>query len=103
MFMSSSPCNLIAAVAFDWAGITVGHGNLALVLTLQRVFANRRMAGGNQKIIVDEAIKAWTLDGAYTTFEEKNKGSITPGKMADFVVLQKDPRTVDPDTIKDIV
>jgi predicted amidohydrolase YtcJ len=59
--------------------------------------------GGNQKISVDEAIKVWTLDGAYTTFEEKNKGSITPGKLADFVVLQKDPRTVDPDTIKDIV
>jgi predicted amidohydrolase YtcJ len=59
--------------------------------------------GGNQKITVDEAIKAWTLDGAYTTFEEKDKGSITPDKLADFVVLQKDPRTVAPDTIKDIV
>jgi predicted amidohydrolase YtcJ len=59
--------------------------------------------GGNQKITVDEAIKVWTLDGAYTTFEEKNKGSITPGKLADFVVLEKDPRTVDPEAIKDII
>ena len=45
----------------------------------------------------------WTLDGAYATFEEKIKGSITPGKLADFVVLQKDPRKVPPDTIKDII
>lgn len=58
--------------------------------------------GGNQRVSVDEALKVWTLDGAYTTFEENIKGSITPGKLADFVVLQKDPRRVQPDTIKDI-
>jgi len=59
--------------------------------------------GENQRVSVDEAIKVWTLDGAYATFEEKIKGSITPGKLADFVVLQKDPRKVPPDAIKDIV
>lgn len=58
--------------------------------------------GGNQKVTVDEAIKVWTLDGAYATFEENIKGSITPGKLADFVVLHKDPHKVPPDTIKDI-
>ena len=52
---------------------------------------------------VEEAIKVWTLDGAYATFEEKNKGSITPGKLADFAVLRKDPRKVSPDAIKDII
>jgi hypothetical protein len=51
---------------------------------------------------VEEAIKAWTLDGAYATFEENIKGSITPGKLADFVMLEQDPRTVPPLTIKDI-
>jgi hypothetical protein len=61
------------------------------------------VVGGNQKISVDEAIKVWTLDGAYATFEENIKGSISPGKLADFVVLQKDPRKVQPSTIKDIV
>ena len=61
------------------------------------------VVGGNQKVSVDEAIKAWTLDGAYATFEENIKGSITPGKLADFVVLGKDPREVPPDTIKDIM
>src|SRR6202789_4008538 len=61
------------------------------------------VVGGNQKVSVDEAIKVWTLDGAYATFEEKIKGSITPGKLGDFVVLQKDPRKVQPNTIKDII
>jgi len=61
------------------------------------------VVGGNQKVSTDEAIKVWTLDGAYATFEENIKGSITPGKLADFVVLRKDPRKVPPDTIKDII
>jgi predicted amidohydrolase YtcJ len=59
--------------------------------------------GPNQRVNVEEAIRVWTEDGAYTTFEEKTKGSITPGKLADFVALRADPRKVPPDTIKDIV
>jgi hypothetical protein len=59
--------------------------------------------GVNQRVTVEEAIKVWTLDGAYATFEEHNKGSIEPGKLADFAVLRKDPRKVPPDNIKDIV
>jgi len=59
--------------------------------------------GVKQRVSVEEAIKVWTLDGAYATFEEQNKGSITPGKLADFAVLRKDPRRVSADTIKDIV
>jgi len=59
--------------------------------------------GQNQRINVDEALRVWTLGGAYATFEENIKGSITPGKLADFVVLERDPRKVPPDTIKDIV
>ena len=59
--------------------------------------------GANQRGCVEEAIAVWTQDGAYATFEEKSKGSITPGKLADFVVLRADPRKVAPDAIKDIV
>ena len=54
----------------------------------------RRYTAVNQRVSVEEAIKVWTLDGAYATFEEKNKGSIAPGKLADFAVLRKDPRKV---------
>ena len=62
-----------------------------------------REYGPNQRVTVDEAIRVWTLDGAYATFEENSKGSITPGKLADFVVLRADPRKVRPREIKDIV
>lgn len=62
-----------------------------------------REYGPNQRVSVDEAIRVWTLDGAYTTFEENVKGSIAPGKLADFVVLRADPRKVPMLQIKDIV
>ena len=58
--------------------------------------------GPNQKVTVSEAIRIATINGAYPSFEEKLKGSITAGKLADLVILEKDPHDVDPDTIKDI-
>jgi predicted amidohydrolase YtcJ len=58
--------------------------------------------GANQRITVDEALKVNTLNGAYASHEEAVKGSISVGKLADFVVLADDPHTVDPSKIKDI-
>jgi predicted amidohydrolase YtcJ len=58
--------------------------------------------GANQRVTVDEAIRINTLNGAYCSGEEAIKGSITAGKLADFVVLADDPHAVKPDTIKDI-
>jgi predicted amidohydrolase YtcJ len=58
--------------------------------------------GANQRISVDEALRISTLNGAYNSHEESIKGSITMGKLADFVVLSDDPHTVAKDKIKDL-
>ena len=58
--------------------------------------------GENQKVSVDEALKIATANGAWASYEEDVKGTISPGKYADFVMLEKDPHDVNPDTIKDI-
>jgi predicted amidohydrolase YtcJ len=58
--------------------------------------------GENQRVNVDEALLINTLNGAYNSHEEGIKGSITAGKLADFVVLAEDPHQVDPSKIKDI-
>ena len=55
-----------------------------------------------QRINVDETLRVLTINGAYASYEEAIKGSITPGKLADFVILADDPHTVDQDKIKDI-
>ncbi len=58
--------------------------------------------GVNQKVSVEEALRLYTLNGAYASFEENIKGSIETGKLADLVVLGSDPTQVDPLEIKDI-
>lgn len=59
------------------------------------------MIGPDQRITPLEALKAITINAAYQYFEEKEKGSIEPGKLADLVILSANPLKVAPDTIKD--
>lgn len=54
--------------------------------------------GESQRITLAEALRAATLDGAYASFEEHDKGSIEPGKLADLVVLAADPLALPPET-----
>jgi predicted amidohydrolase YtcJ len=56
-----------------------------------------------EKISVEDAIKCYTLNAAYASFEDKIKGSIEVGKFADFVVLSDDILVIDPNKIKDVV
>jgi predicted amidohydrolase YtcJ len=61
-----------------------------------------RPAGGwfpGQRMSREEALQSWTLAGAYAAFEEKIKGSLAPGKLADFVMLSEDIMTAPPGQI----
>jgi predicted amidohydrolase YtcJ len=58
--------------------------------------------GANQRIGVSEAIAVNTYNGAWASGEEALKGSITAGKLADYVVLAEDPHTVPVEKIKDV-
>lgn len=61
-----------------------------------------RVWGPNQRVSIEDALKICTINGAYASYEENIKGSITPGKLADFVILADAPQDVDPDAIKHI-
>lgn len=70
--------------------------------TVNRVSRSGKVMGPDERLTPLEALKAITLWGAYQHFEEKTKGSLEVGKLADMVILDKNPLTVDPLTIKDI-
>ena len=71
-------------------------------IAVRRTTRGGHVLGPDQRATVSEALYAVTLGAAYQYFEEDEKGSITPGKRADLVVLSQDPRAVAPEAISAI-
>ncbi|MBL8565197.1 MAG: amidohydrolase [Hyphomicrobiaceae bacterium] len=69
---------------------------------VNRTTRSGRVLGLQQRVTPYEALQAITINGAYMYFEESDKGSLEPGKLADLVVLDRNPLKVDPMAIKDI-
>jgi len=88
------------------AGSDFSPGPFAPLMGIQGMVTrkgwNGETWGANQRISVEEALGVNTINGAYASHEEAIKGSITAGKLADFVVLADDPHTIDQEKIKDI-
>jgi predicted amidohydrolase YtcJ len=70
--------------------------------TVNRTSRSGKVMGPDERLTPLEALKSFTLWGAYQHFEEKIKGSIEPGKLADLAILDRNPLTVDPTTINQI-
>ena len=104
--------NCMAFRTFIDAGIVAAAGSdfppgpFAPLMGIQAMVTrkgwNGEIWGAEQRVTVDEALRINTWNGAYASHEEHVKGSIAPGKYADYVVLADDPHAVDPDRIKDI-
>ena len=98
--------SLLDAGVHAAAGSDFSPGPFAPLMGIQGMVTRKgwdgKIWGANQRITVADAIRVNTLHGAYASKEETIKGSITPGKLADFVVLSDDPHTIDPEKIKDI-
>ena len=73
-----------------------------LSATVTRRSRTGDILGPSQRVPVEVALKAMTLWPAWQHFEEKDKGSIEAGKLADFVILTDDPTAVDPMTLDQI-
>ena len=95
-----------ATVAFgsDWSVAPISP-ILGMAAAVTRRTIDGKNPGGwhpEQRITVEEALRAYTVSAAYAGFEEKSKGSLEVGKLADFVVLGADPFRVKPEEIEKI-
>jgi predicted amidohydrolase YtcJ len=95
-----------AALAFgsDWSVAPISP-ILGIAAAVTRRTIDGKNPGGwvpEQKIAVEEALRAYTVSAAYAAFEEKEKGSLESGKLADFVVLSGDVLTVRPEQMEKI-
>ena len=101
-FRSLLDAGAMLAFGTDW---TVAP--LDPLLTIYAAVTRRTLDGKNptgwipeQKISVAEAVRAYTVGSAYAEFSEKEKGTITPGKLADLVVIGSDIFQIDPNQIE---
>ena len=88
------------------AGSDFPPGPFAPLMGLQGMVTrkgwNGEIWGASQKITVMEGLKVLSANGAHASFEEDLKGTLSPGKLADMVILDGDPAAIDPEKIKDI-
>jgi hypothetical protein len=100
--------------SFAWHSIAAGGAKLAFgsdwpvvsldpFIGIQNAVTRQNWSGepaegfvGAEKVTLDQALAAYTRDAAYAQFEDKLKGSIEPGKLADIIVLSQDLFTVKP-------
>jgi predicted amidohydrolase YtcJ len=98
--------SLLDAGVHAAAGSDFSPGPFAPLMGIQGMVTRKgwdgKVWGANQKVSVSEAIAINSFNGAWASGEEAIKGSITTGKLADYVVLADDPHTIDPEKIKDI-
>jgi hypothetical protein len=95
--------SVVLAFGSDWPVAPLDPlSGIAAAVT--RATLDGRNPGGwfpEQRLTVEEALRAYTRGSAYAAFEEKDKGTIAPGKFADLVVLSEDLFRIPPQRIKD--
>lgn len=98
--------DMLDAGVYACAGSDFSPGPFAPLMGIQGMVTRKgwdgKTWGVNQKVSVSEAIAINSYHGAWASMEETIKGSITAGKLADYVILAEDPHTIDPEKIKDI-
>ncbi|WP_407554461.1 amidohydrolase [Streptomyces sp. Pv4-95] len=82
--------------------VTHGAPLRAIQFMVERASTSGQLIGPDEGLTVDEALRAYTVAGAYACRWDDSAGSLTPGKRADLVVLGDDPRRVDTSRIGDI-
>ena len=78
------------------------HPFFGMWMAITRQLVDGSIANPEQRISREQALRMWTLNAAYLSFDEKRKGSIEPGKLADLVVLTKDFLTCPEAEIRDL-
>jgi len=84
------------------APVALPNSIMILSSQVNRTTRSGKVLGPEQRVSVMDALKSITINAAYQYFEEETKGSLEPGKLADFVILDKNPLKVDPMSINDI-
>jgi predicted amidohydrolase YtcJ len=92
---------IVAAASTD-APVVPVSATVGLGMMMSRRDINGDQIWTEEVVDLETALRAYTWNGAYASFEEHSKGSLEPGKLGDVCVFETDLRQVDPNDIKDV-
>ncbi|EST39569.1 hydrolase [Streptomycetaceae bacterium MP113-05] len=75
--------------------VAPGAPLLGMQSMVERISRDGRLLGADDRVTAEQALRAYTLDAAWAGHDEHRRGSLTPGKQADFVLLDEDPVETD--------
>ncbi len=108
-FNSILESGAVLSFGTDWPGTAAAEYHISPMYGLYAAITRKTMTGEpeggwfpEERISMEEAIRAYTLNTAYANFEDDIKGSITPGKLADITVLNQNLFKVDPMNLPDV-
>ena len=100
-FRSFSDSGLCLAASSD-SPVVPNNPLVGIYAAVTRRAESGELVGAEERLSVEQALTAYTLNGAFASGEERSKGSISAGKLADLVVLSADPTAVPAEATKDI-
>ena len=108
-FNSILESGAVLSFGTDWPGTAAAEYHISPMYGLYAAITRKTMTGEpeggwfpEERISMEEAIRAYTLNTAYANFEDDIKGSITPGKLADITVLNQNLFKLDPMNLPDV-
>jgi hypothetical protein len=103
-FRSFLDAGVRLALGTDWYVASLDPMQTLYAAVTRATLDGRRPGGWipEQKLSLEEALRAYTLGSAYAEFQERDKGTLAPGKLADLAVLGEDPFAIPPERLKDV-
>jgi predicted amidohydrolase YtcJ len=90
------------AVSTDWPVVALDPMNTIFAAATRATAASPKGWFPEQRISVEEALTAYTVTAAYAESQEADKGTLIPGKLADFVIVDPDPLAIQPALLRDV-
>ncbi|MDT0595414.1 amidohydrolase [Glaciecola petra] len=92
----------VVVTSHNDAPVTLPNSQMILYSMVNRLSRSKRLLGGDERVSVEQALRAITSSAAYQIYEQDTKGTLEVGKKADMVILDSNPFEIEPEALLDL-